>query len=350
MHHPLDRANRANSSIAGGGIGSALRTLAMQTKLVRTSSFGRFVSSSAVRMMVAAGSAAAVLAIAPAAFAKTATACPANMAHIGNTCVDKWEASLVEVMPDGSEAPFSPYSAPNGHQVKAVSRPGVIPQAHISMNEGQRACKAAGKRLCHAKEWKNACKGPSQTRYPYGNKHVDYACVDTNRTSPMRSLNKGAFNHENMNDPRLNQLANTVEPTGTLSSCTNGYDVHDMVGNVHEWVDDAAFHGGYYLDTKINNEGCDYKTTAHAPNYYDYSTGFRCCADEGTAPEIEEEQGVPENKDSVARFDTIRPAKAPHAALDFSEVNAKRGNGERRWERAASTEVADRESMFPAAG
>ena len=97
------------------------------------------------------------------------------------------------------------------------------------------------------------------------------------RTSPMRALNKGAYNHENMNDPRMNQLANTVEPTGTAAACTNSYDVYDMVGNVHEWVDDGAFHGGYYLDTEKNGEGCGYRTDAHAVWYHDYSTGFRCC-------------------------------------------------------------------------
>jgi hypothetical protein len=85
-----------------------------------------------------------------------------------------------------------------------------------------------------------------------------------------------------MNDPRLNQLENTVEPTGSAAACTNDYGVYDMVGNVHEWTDEGAFHGGYYLDTTLNGEGCDYTTTAHARNYYDYSTGFRCCADEGT--------------------------------------------------------------------
>jgi hypothetical protein len=57
-----------------------------------------------------------------------------------------------------------------------------------------------------------------------------------------------------------------------------------MVGNVHEWLDDGAFHGGYYLDTKINREGCDYATTAHSAIYYDYSTGFRCCADADSVP------------------------------------------------------------------
>jgi len=210
--------------------------------------------------------------------------CPSNMAHVGTSCVDRYEASLVEITADGSEKAFSPYEAPNGHQVRAVSRPGVVPQGHISMVEAKRACAASGKRLCRAAEWKTACKGPEQTRYPYGDKRISGACVDTNRTSPTNMLHGGERTSRTMNDPRLNQQANTVEKTGDAASCVNGYGVHDMVGNVHEWTDDASFRGGYYLDTKLNGEGCDYRTTAHAPAYYDYSTGFRCCADENTLP------------------------------------------------------------------
>ena len=208
--------------------------------------------------------------------------CPSNMAHVGSSCVDKYEASLVEVRSDGTTASFSPFLAPNGHNVRAVSRAGVVPQAHISMVEAKRACSSSGKRLCRAQEWKTACKGPDATRYPYGNKRVAGACVDTNRKSPMNVLHGGMRSPATMNDPRANQQANTVAATGASASCTNGYDVHDMVGNVHEWTDDASFRGGYYLDTKLNGEGCDYRTTAHAPAYYDYSTGFRCCADEGS--------------------------------------------------------------------
>lgn len=208
--------------------------------------------------------------------------CPPNMAHVGASCVDKYEASLVELRDDGTEAPWSAHEAPNGHRVRAVSRPNVAPQAHVSMVEAKRACEASGKRLCRAAEWKQACKGPSATRYPYGDERVAGACVDTHRTSPMIQLYAGERTGRTMNDPRANQLSNTVEPTGAAADCTNGFGVHDMVGNVHEWTDDGSFRGGYYLDTKQNGEGCDYRTTAHAPRYYDYSTGFRCCADEGT--------------------------------------------------------------------
>ncbi len=212
------------------------------------------------------------------------SACPSNMAHVGSSCVDKYEASLVEVLPGGREVSFSPYAAPNGHHVRAVSRPGAVPQAHVSMVEAKRACSASGKRLCRAAEWKSACKGPDATRYPYGNSRVAGACVDTNRTSPMTTLHHGERSARTMNDPLANQQSGTVEKAGAKASCTNGYGVHDMVGNVHEWTDDGSFRGGYYLDTKLNGEGCDYRTTAHARSYYDYSTGFRCCADEGSVP------------------------------------------------------------------
>ena len=90
-----------------------------------------------------------------------------------------------------------------------------------------------------------------------------------------------------MNDPRLNQLEGSLAKTGAHPSCTNDYGVFDMVGNLHEWVDDGAeergahgtFRGGYYMDTSKNGDGCSYATTAHAFDYHDYSTGFRCCAD-----------------------------------------------------------------------
>ena len=209
--------------------------------------------------------------------------CPSSMALVGSSCVDKWEASLVEVGDDGRESAFSPHQSPEGRRVRAVSTKGAVPQAHISMVDAQRACRASGKRLCKAAEWRAACKGPSQTRYPYGDKREANRCVDTNRVSPMITLHPGDGWGKAMNDPRSNQLSGTVEKTGAAEACTNGYGVHDMVGNVHEWTDDGSFRGGYYLDTKQNGEGCDYRTTAHAPSYYDYSTGFRCCADAGAA-------------------------------------------------------------------
>jgi hypothetical protein len=251
-----------------------------------------------------------------AGYSTRAASCPSDMTLVGHTCVDKWEGSLVETLPDGIEVPFSAHAAPNGRNVRAVSLPGVTPQAHISMNEAQRACKASGKRLCHAAEWKTACKGPDQTRYPYGNTREANVCVDTNRTSPMAVLHNGEHDATTMNDPEANQLDGTVEPTGAAAQCTNGYGVYDMVGNVHEWADDGAFHGGYYLDTKLNGEGCGYTTTAHAKNYYDYSTGFRCCADEGTLEDDEVEDALPAPRPEAPQAPRPTVHGAPGSAGD----------------------------------
>ena len=88
-----------------------------------------------------------------------------------------------------------------------------------------------------------------------------------------------------LNDPRLGQVEGALSKTGSHDACVNDYGVFDMVGNLHEWVKgtpsapNGTFAGGYYLDTALNGDGCMYRTTAHAHDYHDYSTGFRCCAE-----------------------------------------------------------------------
>jgi hypothetical protein len=221
----------------------------------------------------------------------SARSCPPDMASIGGAyCIDMYEASLVETMSDGSERAWPYYETlPSGVLVRAVSSPGVFPQGYISGVQARSACERSGKRLCRADEWKNACMGPRKTIFPYGNARVAGRCNDNGR-SPMRFFNPGLDGKPehrwmwgqggNMIDPRLNQLAGTLTRTGERTDCTNGYGVFDMVGNLHEWVDDpkGTFQGGYYLDTHLNGDGCNYRTTAHPFTHYDYSTGFRCCA------------------------------------------------------------------------
>jgi hypothetical protein len=198
-------------------------------------------------------------------------------------CIDRFEASLVEVTSDG-EKRFSPYDMVKGRKVRAVSRKGVVPQAYISRDEALAACKASRKRLCTETEWFTACSGKRPTIFPYGDERKAGYCNDQGK-APLLILYKvddeSAHGFEPMNDPRLNQLDNTVARTGAHPHCTNTYGVYDMVGNLHEWVDDpdGTFRGGYYLDTHINGDGCNYRTVAHDATYHDYSTGFRCCAD-----------------------------------------------------------------------
>ena len=220
--------------------------------------------------------------------------CPPDMASIDDRyCIDRYEASLVEILPNGDERPWSPYEALDRHVtggrlpfVRAVSVEGSVPQAYISEVQAQAACLRSGKRLCKAAEWKRACMGPAKTKYPYGNANEPGRCNDHGR-SPMAVVFGlgGGTNPRlwtpHMNDPKLDRLAGTVAKTGSHAGCTNDYGVYDMVGNVHEWVDDpdGTFLGGFYLDTHQLGDGCNYRTPGHDVYYHDYSTGFRCCAD-----------------------------------------------------------------------
>jgi formylglycine-generating enzyme len=218
--------------------------------------------------------------------------CPEEMALVTNAeknirvCVDKWEASLVEIQENGEERLWSPYlPVDDGHVVKAVSKAGVIPQGYIDRDSAQGACESAGKRLCQVDEWMTACQGPDKTLYPYGN-DVNEAACNIHGKSPLGELFSASFkdylyDFRVMNDPSLNALDGTVAKTGSFKACVNGYGIHDIVGNLHEWTADknGAFRGGYYQDGHKNGEGCKYVTSAHGPTYHDYSTGFRCCKD-----------------------------------------------------------------------
>ena len=198
--------------------------------------------------------------------------CPAGMALVETVCVDKYEGAL-----EGG---------------KAVSRAGVKPQGRISGDQAAAACAQAGKRLCTTKEWVKACQGPQKTQYPYGASYEPGACNEfdhKNHSGHVSAMHRlfgpnASFDYKTMNDPRLDEMPDTVAPSGSFLKCTNGYGVYDMVGNLHEWVSDKAggkgvFKGGYFEDTHLNGDGCRYMTTAHEPSYHDYSTGFRCCAD-----------------------------------------------------------------------
>jgi sulfatase modifying factor 1 len=214
--------------------------------------------------------------------------CPGGMISIaGEFCIERYEGSLVEVLARGRTRPWSPFVSPRpGVRVRAVSVARAFPQGYISQVQARAACRAAGRRLCAEAEWVRACRGPSPSTWPYGPRYVPRRCNDDREGPVRRIFGPGDVFHEvQMNDPRLNQLPNTLARSGSHPRCRNRFGVFDMVGNLHEWVDattrggHGVFRGGYYVDVHINGFGCEYATRAHNPSYRDYSIGFRCCAD-----------------------------------------------------------------------
>jgi hypothetical protein len=208
--------------------------------------------------------------------------CLPGMIPVATFCIDRFEAALVEVLAGGT-TPWSPYFNPEGHRVRAVSLRGAVPQGYVNETEAAAACAEAGKRLCTNTEWLRACQGPTGTTYPYGTMRQPGVCNDARSVHPAVELygTSASWIYSHIDSPCLNQLADGLARTGDHAGCVTAEGALDMMGNLHEWTSDASgtFRGGFYVDTVINGAGCLYATTAHDVSHWDYSTGFRCCAD-----------------------------------------------------------------------
>jgi hypothetical protein len=247
--------------------------------------------------------------------------CPSDMVRVRNYCIDRFEVSTrdlstkqllspyypplpgyvakvldvwqVERFEWGSEAArsfplpeLSRFQIAERYEPTAISVGGRIPQSYLSRELSRRICKNAGKRLCSYEQWQTACRGERGTVFPYGNEYVEGRCNVWRAIHPARVLHGNAsMGHL---DPRLNLLVEVpsgdplLRETGATKTCAShwGSDaIYDMVGNLDEWVDDdpGMFVGGFY--SRNTSKGCDAKVSNHAPTYFDYSTGTRCCKD-----------------------------------------------------------------------
>ena len=254
----------------------------------------------------------AVLSSAPAEAApvvRPKSSCPPEMVEVAAKlpfCVDRWEASLERVGPAGTPTrhPFN-QRPDEGVRYRALSAPGVFPQAYVSRLEASAACEEAGKRLCSMSEWQRACRRAGSHTYPDGALPQPEACNQGKpHLLPIMFPERGyRYRYdEHFNDPALSLQQGYLAKTGAYERCTSELEVHDRVGNLHEWVSDDAssaliaqleasrrqwqpaapgngvFMGGFYSTRAEHGPGCTFTTVAHEPAYHDYSTGFRCCA------------------------------------------------------------------------
>ena len=214
--------------------------------------------------------------------------CPPGMARVATYCVDRFEASLAEVTERGALVAWSPYFNPGTRVMRALSIAGAVPQGYINRTQSEAACTNAGKRLCTSDEWIRACEGEAPgTLFPYGETRMWDVCNDRRSQHPAVEYfgTTASWIYGEIDHACLNQLPNSLATTGSHPGCESDEGIFDLVGNLHEWTlgtpsaGKGVFRGGFYVDTVINGQGCEYRTVAHAPSHWDYSTGFRCCAD-----------------------------------------------------------------------
>ena len=149
-----------------------------------------------------------------------------------------------------------------------------LPMVRKNWNEAQAICATRGARLCKETEWEFACEGPEMSPYPYGWKRDSTICN---------------FDKTNLGGPeeKLNDLR---APLSAYPDCKSPFGVHDMVGNVDEWVERegmqppnrSALRGGWWLPGRNR---CRAATTQHGEDYSGKQVGFRCCKEAPAPPD-----------------------------------------------------------------
>lgn len=165
-------------------------------------------------------------------------------------------------------APVSVNPPPPAGDPAAAPASCIMPIVNKSWTEAKALCEARGARLCKESEWEFACEGPDMSPYPYGWKRDSTVCN---------------FDKTSLGGP-MEKLKDLRAPISAFPECRSPFGVHDMVGNVDEWVERensappyrSALRGGWWLPGRNR---CRAATTAHDEGYSGKQVGFRCCKD-----------------------------------------------------------------------
>lgn len=215
---------------------------------------------SAATALPAAAAPSAVASAAPAA--GPTAAIPAGKLLAGTACGEHPRVPSEELAGDAlpmSAFDIDAYPYPND--------PSKAPLTSVSRDEAAKLCEARGRRLCTELEWERACKGPSNTRYEYGDRFDAKACPTGLGAAPA---------------------------TGTFEKCQSGFGVHAMHGFDWEWTSSAWQRGGEAGKVALRG-GHGNAPYAHMrcsgsratdPATKEAGVGFRCCGGAANTQEI----------------------------------------------------------------
>lgn len=237
-----------------------------------------------------------------------ARACPSDMVEIkGEYCPNLQIECLYNVDLDGTRhypgdinKACGEYKNPSNCLSDTVSmhfcidryewpnKAGTVPQDWMTYFDAEKAVKSVGKRICTHKEWTLAAEGPNRHPLPYGDGfHRSRLC---NFDNPNPGID--VFNSKSPNDETSQKLRALLVPSGSMKDCVSDFGVHDMSGNIDEWVVNESSQdmclnktsgncrtglmGGHIWHVRNASRPM---TTAHGAGFSWYETGARACKD-----------------------------------------------------------------------
>jgi hypothetical protein len=163
------------------------------------------------------------------------------------------DAPLPAACPEGTtRLPAAPDAPLPMVCIEKYEQPGLleIPHGGLGLDDAKATCTQQGRRLCTLDEWQLACAGIETRPYPYG-------------TEPRVGRCRA---DERVDEPKTG-------PTGSKDNCVTPEGVHDLAGNVAEWVAEGKLAGGSVLTP---TPGC--RTVAKGAGK-PADAGVRCCLD-----------------------------------------------------------------------
>ena len=163
---------------------------------------------------------------------------PVHTVHLDAYSMDKYEVTNRQY---GEFMKATERAAPKYWEERRYNQPDQ-PVVGVTWYDAEAYCKWAGKRLPTEAEWEKAARGTDSRKWPWGNEWDEKKCNWYDLDGSKDGYRYPA-------------------PVGSFPSGVSPYKVHDMAGNVWEWVNDWYDKTYYSQSPKRNPTGPDSGTS-----------------------------------------------------------------------------------------